>query len=190
MSPDELRFALVKLGISQAELARLIGVTPRAITLWVGSERSVPGSVSAYLQLLCSLPLGQQQAELARLKKGVPSMKDGIYIVNYLGLNGNGFAMLVFDGGRIYGSDPLRGEYDGTYVTNINSGLVDVAVKVKMPANTPSVIGIQQPFEWILDVTTTMNPANDSGRLNVINNLGQPLEAIYEFMRPLPLLAS
>jgi hypothetical protein len=189
MTPDELRFALVELGITQVELARLIDVTPRAITLWLGNERGIPGSVEAYIRLLKSLPQGQRQIELSRLNKGAPTMKDGIYHIEYEGTHGQGYAMLVFDGGRIYGSDALKGEYDGQYIANPTTGAVDVSLKVKMPPNAPSVLGIVQPFEWALEIRASMNPAQDSGVISVANNLRQPLRAHYQFMRALPLAA-
>jgi len=114
-------------------------------------------------------------------------MKDGIYKIDYAGATGTGYAMLVFDGGRIYGSDVARGEYDGHYAPNPNTGMVDIAVKVKMPANAPSVIGMTNPFEWMLEVETSMNPKRDSDNMAVRNNLGQPIKARYEFMRSLPV---
>ena len=187
MTPDQLRFALVELGITQVHLARLIEITPRAITLWLGSERGIPGSVEAYLRLLLSLPQSERQLEFARLNKGIETMKDGIYKIDYLGTAGTGYAMLVFEGGHIYGSDVARGEYDGHYVPNQQTGMVEISCKVKMPANTASVIGMTQPFEWTLDVEASMNPRRDVDQLSIRNNLGQPLNARYEFMRGLPV---
>jgi hypothetical protein len=55
-----------------------------------------------------------------------------------------------------------------------------------MPAKTPSVIGLVQPFDWMLDVRESMNPARDSDDIQVTNNLGAPLAARYEFLRALP----
>ena len=187
MTPDDLRFALLELGITQTHLARLINITPRAISLWLGSERGIPGSVEAYLRLMLSLPQSERQLELSHLNKGNETMKDGIYKIDYVGVAGTGYAMLVFEGGRIYGSDVAHGEYDGHYAPNQNTGMVDIAVKVKMPANIPSVIGMTQPFEWMLNVEASMNPKRDIDNISVRNNLGQPLNAHYEFMRSLPV---
>ena len=186
MSPDELRFALATLGISQADFARLIKVTPRAISLWLGKEREIPGAVEAYVRLLGSLPIGQRQAELTRMNLGVKTMKDGMYKIDYAGNTGSGYATLIFESGRIYGADVARGQYDGHYEANPNTGLVDISVRVLMPANTPSVIGVVQPFDWMLDVKASMNPARDSDDIQVANNLGAPLAARYEFLRALP----
>jgi hypothetical protein len=186
MTPDELRFSLAKLGISQADFACLIKVTPRAISLWLGKEREIPGAVEAYLRLLESLPTGQRQAELARMNLGVKTMKDGMYKIDYAGKTGSGYATLIFEGGRIYGADVARGQYDGHYEANPSTGLVDITVRVLMPANTPSVIGIVQPFDWMLDVKASMNPERDIDSMQVNNNLGAPLVARYEFLRALP----
>jgi hypothetical protein len=186
MSPDELRLALANLGISQVDFARLINVTPRAISLYLGKEREIPGAVEAYIRLLGSLPMGQRQAELTRMNIGVRTMKDGMYKIDYVGKSGSGYATLIFEGGRIFGADVAHGQYDGHYEVNSRTGLVDISVRVMMPANTPSVIGIVQPFDWMLDVKASMNPARDSDNIQVTNNLGAPLAARYEFLRSLP----
>jgi hypothetical protein len=186
MTPDELRFALAQLGISQAEFARLIKVTPRAISLYLGKEREIPGAVEAYIRLLESLPIGQRQAELTRMNLGVKTMKDGMYKIDCVGNSGSGYATLIFESGRIFGADIAHGQYDGHYEVNPATGLVDISVRVTMPANTESVIGVVQPFDWMLDVKASMNPARDSDNIQVTNNLGAPLAARYEFLRSLP----
>ncbi len=113
-------------------------------------------------------------------------MKDGMYKIDYAGNTGSGYATLIFESGRIYGADVAHGQYDGHYEANPTTGLVDTSVRVLMPANTPSVIGLVQPFDWTLDVKASMNPARDSDNIQVTNNLGAPLAARYEFLRALP----
>ena len=39
MIGDELRAILTEFAITQADFARLTGVTARAVTLWIGDER-------------------------------------------------------------------------------------------------------------------------------------------------------
>src|SRR5262249_25328622 len=130
--------------------------------------------------------MGQRQAELARMNVGVKTMKDGMYKIDYVGRSGSGYATLIFEGGRIFGADAARGQYDGHYEANPTTGLVDIKVRVLMPANVQSVIGVIQPFDWMLDVKASMNPAHDSDNIAVTNNLGAPLSARYEFLRSLP----
>lgn len=113
-------------------------------------------------------------------------MKDGMYKIEYAGTAGAGYATLIFEGGRIYGADVAHGQYDGSYIPNPHTGMVDISVRVQMPAHVQSVIGLTQPFDWMLDVTTSMNPAKDADNVNVANNLGEPLAARYEFLRSIP----
>lgn len=63
------------LGLSQVDFARLIEVTPRAVSLWMVGERAVPGPVKAYARLLLTAPLSARQIELARLIEGGSGMQ-------------------------------------------------------------------------------------------------------------------
>lgn len=69
MTNDELRTSLAKMGISQAELSRLLDVTTRAVSMWMASDRVLPGPVEAYVRLLQSLPEELQAVELGRLRR-------------------------------------------------------------------------------------------------------------------------
>lgn len=115
-------------------------------------------------------------------------MKDGIYGINFSAQGGQGLGMLVFESGRIYGADAGCAKYDGTYTVNPKTGMADVKLHVEMPAGQPSVIGISQPFDWMLDVTTAIDPSKEKGDVVVNSNLGRQLRAHYEFIRPLPLM--
>ena len=95
----------------------------------------------------------------------------------------------VFEDGRIYGVDVADGKYDGSYEFNDATGLVDVHVRVQMLPNQPSVIGVVQPFEWILDASTAIDPDKESGDVVVQNNLGAPIAARFRFLRSLPAAA-
>jgi hypothetical protein len=131
-----------------------------------------------------------QQAELARLNEEKITMKEGLYFVEYAGMAGNGGASLIFEGGRIFGSDIAGAKYDGEYLLNEASGMFDITIKVQMPAHVESVIGIVQPFDWILEVFTTMSPHADSGNMNVrTKHDNSKIVAAYRFMRSIPLAA-
>jgi hypothetical protein len=186
MSFDALRIALADLALTQVDFARLLEVTPRAVTLWLSGERAVPGPVKGYLRLLSTMPANLRQVELNRLAGKGADMKDGIYQVRFQGQAGAGMAMLVFDGGQIYGTDTEAGKYDGTYIFQPATGQVDAKVKVTFPPNVISVFGMQHPFEWAFEVETTFNGKAEKGVLALKNSLGAPIQAQYAFMRTLP----
>lgn len=190
MNRHELKTILSDLRMSQATLSRLLDVTPRAVGLWLSGTRNVPGPVSAYVRLFASLPIGMQQAELAKHSEELKIMKNGMYLIEFAGLAGVGCGTLIFDDGRIYGADVAGAKYDGAYHFNEATGLVDVKIRVEMPAHQHSVVGLEQPFDWMLDVTTTIDPEKDSGQLQVQTNLGQPIVASYRYLRSLPELAA
>lgn len=187
MSPSELRSALQSLGLSQAEFAKLVGVTPRAVSLWLSNEREIPGPLAAYARLLLSLPLGQREAEFARLGLGAGTLQDGMYRLKYSGPSGlSGEAMLVFEGGRIFGTDAGKSRYDGSYASNPKSGQVEVRFRVELRAGEKSVVGPAQPFNWILEAWCDLRPRSEHGEAVFNTNIGADIRANYEFMRPLP----
>ncbi len=61
MNSNDLKSILGELELSQADFARLVGVTSRAVTLWIADERAIPGSVEGYLRLLQLLPPNLRQ---------------------------------------------------------------------------------------------------------------------------------
>lgn len=50
MNGGELRDRLDCLKLTQVEFARLLGVTPRAVNMWVTGKRKVPSTATAYLR--------------------------------------------------------------------------------------------------------------------------------------------
>jgi DNA-binding transcriptional regulator YiaG len=69
VSGVELRAALEALGLSQAEFAGLLGVTPRAVALWLAGERLVPGPVVAYLRIVKKLSPARRIDEFLRVMR-------------------------------------------------------------------------------------------------------------------------
>jgi hypothetical protein len=186
MNSSELEASLAELGITQADFARLIGVTPRAIALWVGEQRSIPGPAEAYLKLLKDLPQNLRQVELNRLKQKGTSMRDGMYGISFQGQQGAGMGLLIFENGRVYGTDTQGVKYDGEYLYSESTGLADVKIKVTFPPNVRAVFGISNPYEWAFDITTSFNPKQNSGPLTVRSSVGQPINAQFVFLRTLP----
>jgi len=186
MTSEELRKRLDELDLSQADLARLIGITSRAVNLWMTDERAVPGPVEGYVRLLLLLPPQLRQIELLRLKQKGTNMRDGMFGMTYQGQIGAGYGTLVLDNGRVYGADSERGRYDGMYLFDEATGLAQINLKVTMPANVLSVFGITNPYEWAIDVTTSLDPKLDIGNVEVTTSLGPKLQATYKFLRGLP----
>jgi transcriptional regulator with XRE-family HTH domain len=186
MLSTELKAFISELGISQADFARLVGVTSRAVTLWLAEERAIPGPVESYVRLLQMLPGSLKYIELSRLKEKGTGMRDGMYGIAFQGQQGAGMGMLIFDTGRIYGTDTEGVRYDGEYVFHETSGLADVKVKVTFPPNVKAVFGISNPYEWSFDVTTALNPMRKSGQLSLKTSLGKPINAQFVFLRTLP----
>jgi hypothetical protein len=186
MTGGDLKSILAELGITQVDFSRLIGVTPRAVTLWLAEERGVPGPTEAYLRLFRLTPPNLRQIELNRLRQKGSAMRDGMYGITFQGQQGAGMGLLIFDNGRVYGTDTEGVRYDGEYIFDENSGLADVKVKVVFPPNVRAVFGISNPYEWAFDITTTFNPTLNSGALAVKTSLGRPVNAQYRFLRSLP----
>src|SRR5262245_47944358 len=111
-----LRQRLASLGLQQADLARLLGVTPRAVALWCAGQRPVPDWCEAYLRVFQALPKDLREMELARLKGMF--LREGLYEVGWrtstrMGVGGT----VLFDSGQIWGSDRIGATMDGQYRT-------------------------------------------------------------------------
>lgn len=55
MKEDGLWASMHVLGLSQADLARRLGRTPKAVSDWVTGKKPVPKYVAEYLLLACEL---------------------------------------------------------------------------------------------------------------------------------------
>ena len=186
VTAGELRQFLSEVEITQAEFARLIAVTSRAVSLWLSGERPIPGPVEAYLRLLGKAPPSLSQTEFNLLKQKGAAMRDGMFGIKFQGNESSGVGLLIFDNGRVYGTDEAGVRYDGGYVLNEKTGLADVSIRVTFPKNVRSVFGISNPYEWTIDVTTSLNTGQDSGALSVKTSLGNMIHAQYFFLRSLP----
>lgn len=189
MNASELKIAIGELRLSQGDFARLVGVSVGAVSQWLSGTRSIPGPVEAFVNLFMKLPASIRDFELAQLAKGNELMRNGMYLIRFTGSDGEGYATLTFEDGRAFGFDMAGALYDGVVTMEAN-GVAQVDIKVRMPANTKSVInGISQPFEWTLPVSAKMNALNDTGYVVVNTGLGPSLQATYYRMRDLPLAA-
>jgi hypothetical protein len=186
MLSSDLKKIIDELGITQTAFARLIGVTPRAVTLWMAGDRAIPGPVEAYAKLLLSAPLSLRQVELARLRERRTEMRDGMYAVEYSSNNGAGFGFLVLDNGRVCGADPFGGKYDGDYTYEDSSGLATLHLKLTFAPNVVAVFGISHPYEWSINVTAAIDPRKDEGQTRIATPIGPHIDARYRYLRGLP----
>jgi hypothetical protein len=111
------------------------------------------------------------------------AMRDGMYGIEYHSSGGGfGLGVLVVDSGRVFGTDPGGGKYDGDYVYDNATGLADLRLKVTLPPNAMSIFGISHPYEWSFDVATRFNP----GDVRLATTLGPAVNARYRYLRALP----
>jgi hypothetical protein len=186
MTGHDLKTLLTEFELTQADFARLLGITLRAVALWVADERTIPMTVDAYVRVFRLLPLNLRQIELNRLKQKGTNMRDGMFGITFQGQHGKGMGVLIFDSGKVYGTDEAAVQYDGDYIFDEASGLVEVKVKVTYPPNVRAVQGIANPYEWSIIVETKFDPRQNAGALKLKTSLGQPLSAQYVFLRSLP----
>lgn len=189
MSPLELRSSLTQLELSQSELANLISVTTRAVTMWLSGERAVPGPVVSYLRLFSSTPIELRRLELMRANRKGNAMREGMYGITFTGQESSGMGMIVLQDGRVTGVDALAVRFDGTYDFNDESGLANLMVKVTFPPNVRSVIGIHHPYEWSFDVTAKIDPKKEVGDLELKTSFGAQISAQYTYLRSIPEVA-
>lgn len=189
ISPEGLRSFLRDHNLTQAQFAQLMDVSVGAVAQWLSAARGIPGPVEAYLNLLLRLPPSLQENELSRVQKEKP-MIYGMYLIQFAGTAGSGLATLTFDDGRVYGFDEAGGEYDGVVRPSATPGVADVVIDVKMKAHQHTVAGgFSQPFDWSMQVSTSIPVNSKQGNVVVSTNVGQSLSASYKFMRALPKVA-
>jgi hypothetical protein len=186
MLNSDLKVIIAGLGVTQTDFARLIGVTPRAVTLWVVGDRTIPGPVEAYARLLSSAPLSLRQVELTRLKERKTEMREGMYGLEYSSGSGAGLGIITLDNGRVYGADPFGGKYDGDYTYDEVTGLAELRLKLTFAPNTTAVFGIRHPYEWSIDVTAKIDPRKDEGQTRIATPIGPHIDVTYRYLRALP----
>lgn len=108
-------------------------------------------------------------------------MREGFYLVEYVGLAGAGNAIMALDTGIVIGVDITGGLYDGTFEWNEQTQLLDIDVRVQVPEGVvlaqgnvapPGglVFGVQcsfprNPDNQIVEARTDFGPVNVRVRL-------------------------
>jgi transcriptional regulator with XRE-family HTH domain len=182
-----LKVALDRLGLKQNELARLLGVSARTVSMWATGETPVPGPVLAYLRVLQALPAEALAAELNQLDGRNQMLDEGIYHVVYKGeTNDEGAATLVLRNGKISGTDIAGGSFDGTYVFDPATGLNTVMLAMRVPPGVELVTGLSSgPFGATVPILANLKRAAPRSTATV-NVAGRPVEVQLTFLRPLP----
>ena len=188
MNGLDLKNVINELRLSQSEFAQMLGVSVGAVSQWLSETRGIPGPVEAFVGLFMRLSPAVREAEILHLKKGKAAMRNGMYLIHFVGSAGQGHATLTLVDGLAYGFDEAGALYDGTVtMAPEGNGVSIVDVKVRMPPNVPSVIGgVTQPFEWVLPVKAKLNLQLDSGYATVETGLGPSITVQFTRVRDLP----
>lgn len=185
MNGKQLADSLTDLDLSKSDLATLLGVTPRAVNLWLSGEREIPGPAIAYLRLLHSLPKALQVQELMRFKQEHKMQYEGMYAVEYVGRAGDGICVLVMMDGCVFGHDGGV-IYDGTYEpSRTDPTIMDLCLTLTVPAGVPLVQGVPpQPAEYRFPLSVSI-PARGTAKQNITTPYG-PVQCTIRFLRPFP----
>lgn len=186
---NSLKGILDQLGLKQTELARLLDVSSRTVSLWATGETALPGPVAAYLRVVRSRP-DVLHLELKRLEGREKMLDEGIYGFTYKGehmgvLDGDS-ALAVLRNGKILGSDRAGGVFAGSYEYDSVNELNKVHVRMQVPPEGELVTGYAAgPDGAILDIAGNFQRAEPFSKA-VIEVAGRPVEITLSYLGPLP----
>ena len=112
-------------------------------------------------------------------------MYEGMYLVEYVGREGFGLAVLVFEAGYIFGHDG-QVHYDGTYEPSRSDPIrIDLDLTLTVPPGAALVQGVPpQPAEYRFSIRATI-PAQGGTNLRVETPYG-PVACNIRYLRPIP----
>ena len=190
-----LKDTLDRLGLKQVELARLLAVSPRTVSLWATGETALPGPVSAYLRVLALAGPAIVAAEVQRLGWRSKMFDEGIYGVTYRGRARNhscdqdqpgGEALAVLRNGKILGSDRWGGIFSGSYEFDPVAGLNKVHVRIDVPPDGELITGFAAgPKGATFDIVVSLERATPKAAATV-SVAGEPVDVEFSFLGPLP----
>ena len=192
MSNMGLKETLDRLGLKQSELARLIDMSPRSVSLWATGDSPIPGPVAAYLRVLQALPPHCLAEELRRVKGRSKMLDEGLYNVEYrssddpVGSAATGSALAVLRNGKILGSDRWGAVFMGSYDYDANDETNAVHLRLHVPPDGELVTGYTAgPEGAILEVNGRFERAAPIAR-TVADIAGRPLEVTMTYLGALP----
>jgi transcriptional regulator with XRE-family HTH domain len=190
MSKLALKDWLLRLGLKQAELAQLVGVSPRTVSLWATGEQALPGPVSGYLRLLEDASSSTREREFRRLDERTCRFDEGIYRVTYRGsVRGEretDTAIAVLRSGRIVGADRHGAVFRGSYDFNAEDKTNIVHLRVEIPPDGMLINGFDAgPKGAAVDLVGAFKRASPTAKA-VLQVAGMPIEIELSFVEPLP----
>ena len=185
-----LKRILERLGLKQLELAKLLEVNPRTVSLWSTGEIALPGPVRAYLRLLQTAGPETFATELARLDRCQSMFEDGLYCLSYASQAGeetaSGDALAVLQAGRIVGTDRWGGRFQGCYRFDTATETNHFQMRLAVPPHAELVTGLAGGSEGAtVDVETVMDRAAPVSSA-VIEIAGQPVHVTLTYLGPVP----
>ncbi|MCB1504183.1 MAG: helix-turn-helix domain-containing protein [Hyphomicrobiaceae bacterium] len=192
MTNVNLRDALERLGLKQVELARLLDVSARTVSLWATGEGSLPGPVAAYLRVLGLLPADLLAAELRRVNGRSKMIDEGLYNVEYRSSffcdesGACGSALAVLRNGKILGSDRWGGVFSGSYEFDPVKETNSVHLRLHVPPEGELVTGFAAgPKGAIIEIAGQFERAAPVSQ-TVADIAGEPVEVTMTFLGALP----
>jgi hypothetical protein len=95
-------------------------------------------------------------------------MIEGLWIVQFVGLQGSGGGVVVFTKGQVLGGDTGY-TYVGTYTTQGNNLVAQICVSNFLP-EIPNVLGIKGDFD--LQITAPVNERVMQGAMSLVGRSG------------------
>lgn len=190
MSDRGLRLALERLGLKQIELAELLSVSPRSVSLWATGAAALPGPVAAYLRVAQSLPPAALAREIGRLGRRQRMLDEGIYSLNYraeiAGRADADDALAVLRNGRILGSDRWGGMFTGSYEYDAATTTNTVHIRMQIPPGGRLISGYTAgPAGGTLDFVVSLERAAPVSTTTV-DVAGQSVAVELTYLGPLP----
>ncbi len=194
MLQKSLKETLDRLGLRQAEFARLIDMSPRSVSLWATGESPVPGPVGAYLRVLQLLPAEARAEELRRVQGRSKMIDEGLYNLEYRSTGSHGVdadgtvgsALAVLRNGKILGSDRWGVVFMGSYEFDPVSETNAVHLRLHVPPQGELVTGFAAGSEGaIIEVAGQFERAAPVSR-TIADIAGQPLEVTMTYLGALP----
>lgn len=189
LAEQGLKQILDRQGLRQADLARLLDVSPRMVSFWATGDTALPGPVADYLRVVRSRT-DCLQLELMQPGGRDKMLSEGIYGFTYKGehmgvLDGDS-ALAVLRNGKILGSDRAGGLFMGSYEYDHVRALNVVHVRMQVPPEGELVTGFAAgPDGAVIDIAGSFERAEPNSK-TVVEVAGRPVEITLSYLGPLP----